>query len=120
MHINQEVGKYGENIATKYLEKQKYKIIERNFRCKRGEIDIIAYDEINKEIVFAEVKTRTNIKYGTPKEAVEKTKQKHIKLVASYYNYIYGIYDTSSRFDVIEIFLYNNAYKINHIKSAFI
>lgn len=120
MYINQKVGKYGENIATNYLEKQKYKIIERNFRCKSGEIDIIVYDESTEEIVFVEVKARTSIKYGTPKEAVEKIKQKHIKLVASYYNYVYGIGDIPSRFDVIEIFIYNNAYKINHIKSAFI
>lgn len=120
MYTNQKIGKYGENIATEYLEHLKYKIIEKNFRCKGGEIDIIAYDENNNELVFVEVKTRTNIKYGTPKETVEKRKQKHIKLVATYYNYIYGIYDISSRFDVIEIFLYNNSCKINHIKSAFI
>lgn len=120
MYIKHEIGKYGEKIATEYLKHLKYKIIERNFRCKRGEIDIIAYDESEKVIVFVEVKTRTNVKYGTPKEAVKKVKQKHIKLVATYYNYIYGIYDISSRFDVIEVFLNNNKYKINHIKSAFI
>lgn len=52
MYINQKVGKHGENIATNYLEKQKYKIIERNFRCKSGEIDIIVYDESTEEIVL--------------------------------------------------------------------
>lgn len=120
MYINQNVGKLGENIAVKYLENLKYKIIERNYSCRQGEIDIIVYDVLSKEIVFIEVKTRTSLSYGTPKEAVNKIKQIHIKKVAKYYIYNYGINDISCRFDVIEIYLVNNSYKINHIKQAFI
>lgn len=120
MYIDkQERGKNGENIAVKYLEKNNYKIIERNFRCRKGEIDIIAYDATSKEIVFVEVKTRSSIIYGEPKEAVNKTKQKHIKLVASYYNYTYGLYDIPVRFDVIEVMINNSIYKVYHIKQAF-
>ena len=74
---NQELGRIGEELATKYLAQNKYKIIERNFRCKQGEIDIIAYDLRNKELVFFEVKTRSNFKYGRPSEAVTKVKKKH-------------------------------------------
>ena len=75
---NQELGKIGEELAAKYLTQNKYKIIQRNFRCKFGEIDIIAYDLKNKELVFFEVKTRSNFKYGRPSEAVTKIKKKHI------------------------------------------
>lgn len=119
MHQKQELGRNGENIASKVLENKNYKILERNFRCRQGEIDIIAYDEATKEIVFVEVKTRTGIKYGEPKEAVQKTKQKHIKLVASYYLYMYSLNDIPARFDVIEILINNSTYKLNHIKQAF-
>ena len=69
----QEIGKIGEDIACSYLEKNNYKIICRNYRTKTGEIDIIARD-ITKEIVFIEVKTRQNLKYGYPIDAINKQK----------------------------------------------
>ena len=56
MNAKQQLGKIGENLASEYLEKQGYLILERNFACRQGEIDIIAKDE--KEFVFVEVKTR--------------------------------------------------------------
>ena len=64
----QLVGKTGEEIAEIYLIKNGYKILERNFSCRQGEIDIIARDI--KEIVFVEVKTRTNKKYGEPIDSI--------------------------------------------------
>ncbi len=56
MYIKKEIGKIGEDLATSYLIKEKYKIIQRNFICRQGEIDIIAHDTIKKELVFIEVK----------------------------------------------------------------
>ena len=76
MYEKHEIGKLGEDIACKYLLQQNYKIIERNFLCKQGEIDIIARDE--KYLVFIEVKTRSNVLYGKPIDAVDRTKEKHI------------------------------------------
>ena len=73
------IGKLGEDISCNYLEKSNYSIIERNFCCRDGEIDIIAYDNNSREIVFIEVKTRTNYKYGNPAEAIDSTKEIHIK-----------------------------------------
>ena len=67
------VGLKGEDIAAKYLEKHKYKVIERNFACRFGEIDIIAQD--GKFIVFIEVKRRKSLKFGRPCEAVDLKKQ---------------------------------------------
>ncbi len=119
MCLKQQRGKIGEDLACKHLQKNKYTIINRNFRCKQGEIDIIAYDEKRKELIFIEVKTRSNIEYGLPSEAIVKMKKNHIINSAKYYNYKNKIENVPIRFDVIEVFLNNSNYKINHIKNAF-
>lgn len=118
MYKRHEVGKIGEKIAAKYLKQSNYKIIKQNFRCKQGEIDIIAIDNqgAEKEIVFIEVKTRTSLEFGRPAEAVNKTKRQHILKTAKYFLYSNNIKDKNIRFDTIEVFLNNNKYKINHIK----
>ena len=118
MYFRREIGKTGENIACKYLEKNNYKIIEKNFLCRQGEIDIIAIDNIKKEIVFIEVKTRTNTKYGMPIDAVDKNKQKHIKQTIKYYNYKNNIKNIPIRIDIIEIYMQKEKFKINHIKQV--
>lgn len=109
-----ELGNLGEQIATDYLEKNKYQIIKRNFYCKQGEIDIIAKEK--KEIVFVEVKTRTNNNYGRPSEAVNARKQKHMYKVARYFLYKTNLLEENIRFDVIEILVANGRSNINHIK----
>ena len=119
MCLKQKIGKMGEEIACKYLQRNKYIIIDRNFRCKQGEIDIVACDEKSKELVFIEVKTRSSTKYGRPSEAVRKQKKNHIIGSARYYNYKNKIKNIPIRFDVIEVFLCNSNYRINHIKQAF-
>ena len=120
MCLKQKRGKKGENLACKYLQKHQYTIIDRNFRCRQGEIDIIACDEQAKELVFFEVKTRTSLRYGRPSESIQKLKQNHIISVTKYYIYKNKIKDIPIRFDVIEVFLSNSNYKINHIKQAFL
>lgn len=117
MYVNKETGKLGEDIAVHYLKQNGYVILDRNFECKQGEIDIIALDE--KEIVFIEVKTRTSNKYGTPSEAVNKIKQKHMLQTIKYYLYIRNLSDEFIRIDVMEVYIKNNVYKVNHIKQAF-
>ena len=72
----QKIGRFGEDEAVKYLKQKGYKILDRNFSCKRGEIDIVALDK--EEIVFIEIKSRVSLKYGLPSEAVTKNKLKHI------------------------------------------
>lgn len=117
MYIKQETGKLGENIAEHYLKQKGYIILDKNFECKQGEIDIIALDK--KEIVFVEVKTRTSNKYGTPSEAVNKIKQKHMLQTIKYYLYIRNLAEEFVRIDVIEVYIKDNIYKVNHIKQAF-
>lgn len=77
------LGKIGEDLALDYLKSHSFSVLEKNFRCKFGEIDIIA--EKNHCLCFIEVKTRSNLNHGAPFEAVNKQKIYHIKKVAQYY-----------------------------------
>ncbi len=107
-------GIIGEKIAQDYLINKEYEIIETNFYTKSGEIDIIAKED--NCIIFAEVKTRTNLKFGTPAMAVNSTKRKHIKSVAKTYLYLHRLYGHEVRFDVIEVLINNGKCKINHLE----
>lgn len=119
MYKKHEIGKLGEEIACSYLQKNNYKIIERNFYCRQGEIDIVAIDKIKREIVFVEVKTRTNNQYGRPAEAVNKVKQIHLQKCIKYYIYKNKLEKCLIRVDVIEIHICENKIRINHIRQIF-
>ena len=98
-----------------------YSILSRNFTCKIGEIDIIAYDQTVKEpeIVFIEVKTRLDNRCGNPAEAVDKYKIRHLYRAAEYFLMLNKLENKYARFDVIEIYKgKNETPKINHIKNA--
>ncbi len=114
MYLRHEIGKIGEKIATDYLEEQGYIIVERNFVARQGEIDIIAKDK--NEFIFIEVKTRTNLLYGKPIEAVDNKKQKNLIRTVKYYLYSKHLENRFVRIDVIEIYLNGKQYKVNHIK----
>ena len=114
IQIKKELGNIGEQIAVEYLEKNNYKILKRNFYCRQGEIDIIAKD--NQEVVFIEVKTRSNVNFGQPSEAVNKTKRKHMYRTAKYFLYKSRCLEAFVRFDVIEVLIENGKFNINHIK----
>lgn len=116
MYKRHLIGKEGEEMVTAYLLKNNYEIIERNFECRQGEVDIIAKD--NEELVFIEVKTRTSSLYGLPSEAVNKIKQNHIKNVIKYYLYKNKLENSFIRIDVIEVKISKGNYYINHIKKA--
>lgn len=112
---NKEKGELGERIALRYLIKKGAKILEKNYKIKSGEIDIIA--KLDNELVFIEVKSRSNLNYGYPAEAVNYKKIKKILNVAKYYLLINNLQNVPIRFDVLEI--YFNERKINHIINAF-
>ena len=107
-------GIIGEKIAQGYLINSGYEILKTNFYTKMGEIDIIAKKD--KYIVFAEVKTRTNLKFGTPAMSVNSKKKKHIKSVAKLFLYLHKLYEQDVRFDIIEIFIHAGKCKINHLE----
>ncbi len=112
----QKRGRRGEDIACGYLKKNGYKILEKNFNCRQGEIDIIANDR-NGVLCFVEVKARSSIVFGLPEESVTHTKQQ--KLVAAAYIYIENKMsnDDAMRFDVVSVDLTNNQVRL--IKNAF-
>lgn len=117
---NKVLGNCGEDAAAKYLKKNKYTILERNFFIRGGEIDIIA--QKGDYVIFAEVKTRTNDDYGGGLSAVTYAKQQHLIKAAQMYLMDKG--DCSARFDVIVVkgcmkgnkFVLEN---IEHIENAF-
>ena len=113
-------GDRGELLAVEMLEKAGYCILERNFSCRIGEIDIIAADPKNRVLAFAEVKTRNRLDHGLPCEAVGKNKQRKLKLCAELWLKINHCYSClQPRMDIIEIiFKDGNAYG-RHLKNAF-
>ncbi|MBI2411597.1 MAG: YraN family protein [Deltaproteobacteria bacterium] len=110
-------GERGEDRAEALLRKNGYRIIERNYRCARGEIDIVARD--GETIAFVEVKTRSSEDFGGPKYSVDKRKQRKLTEVAVHYIAERGIRDTDLRFDVVSIVVKDGAYKTELIKDAF-
>lgn len=116
---NREIGTLGESLAEKYLLNHQYKILYKNYRTKNGEIDIIATEK--EYLVFIEVKTRRNISYGYPREAVNHNKQIKIKEIALDYLRTNRLCKEHIRFDVVEVILnqYFQEKSINLLKNAF-
>jgi len=120
--LRRKLGDWGEEIAEKYLQDKGYKIIEKNYQKRWGEIDIIAKE--NEELVFVEVKTRTKDKsalYGLPQDSVDFFKQK--KLIKTARIYLYEKNYSSQinwRIDVIAVELDGQNKKVNlkHIRNA--
>ncbi len=115
---NKTVGGQGEDLAADYLRKQRFSILARNFRCKGGEVDIVAKE--GRTFVFVEVKTRRNAIYGPPQLAVTPFKQRQIAKAALTWLLKNGQESAPARFDVIAIMLAaGESAKIDHIKNAF-
>ncbi len=119
MAKNKLLGNAGEGIACDHLQKNGYRILERNYRCKLGEIDIIGLD--GDTVAFIEVKTRSSDRYGSPSEAVNRGKQGRIVKTALSYMQSKAFFDRMCRFDVIEIIVDgpDALYDIHLIKDAF-
>ncbi len=112
-----ELGNKGEDAVCRYIEKYGYKIVERNFICKKGEIDIIA--ENDDTIAFIEVKSRKEDSMVSGVEAVNYTKKMRIIKTAAYYTYQKPLVK-QPRFDIAEVILKNNIPAIlRYYKSAF-
>ena len=115
MSDKKKIGHDGEEIACEYLSKHNFDILKRNYFWRFGEIDIIALDKSNRDIVFLEVKTRKNFFCGRPSEFVDLKKQVKIKKTALDFIVEKNIRDKNFRFDVIEVI--NK--KVWHIINAF-
>jgi len=113
-----ETGAIGERLAADYLKRHGYKIIQRNFRCREGEIDIIARKD--ESLVFVEVRTKKNKAFGTPEESV--TLSKREKLIHLAYSYLQACdkLPQSWRIDVVAVELTpdNRLLRLEHIENA--
>ena len=115
---NNSLGEMGESIAATFLKGAGFSIVERNFRCVCGELDIIARD--GRTIVFVEVKCRNNQNYGPPQLAVTPFKQRQISKAALVWLSKRRLYDAEARFDVVAIVLHESDLpEIEHIRNAF-
>jgi len=113
-----KLGVLGEDLAADYLTTRGYTILARNYRKNTGEIDIIARD--GDYLVFIEVKTRTNLLFGQPYEAVTLRKQAQISRVALGYITINKLHNQAMRFDVISVLIQaNGKTEINHLPGCF-
>jgi putative endonuclease len=115
--FKQLLGKEGERLAEQYLKKKGYKIVERNYRCRGAELDLIVLDR--RVIVFVEVKTRTGHGFGSPFEAVEFRKQQKMIQAAQYFLNEKKLHQRDARFDVVGISWSGGEPLVEHIENAF-
>jgi putative endonuclease len=113
------IGQRGEDAAAAYLERAGFTVVERNWRYKNGEIDIVALD--GESVVLVEVKTRRTVAKGTPEEAVTLAKQRRIGRLAAAYVQQAGIDSVEVRFDVISILVISeDRALLRHHRAAFL
>ena len=110
-------GSGGEELALTHLQKRGYVILDRNYRCRYGEIDLVAKD--GSTIVFVEVKSRRSTAFGSPEEAVGTVKQKKLSTAALCYLMEKHLDDRSARFDVVTILSSGEKPEIRIIRDAF-
>jgi putative endonuclease len=110
-------GREGEKIAADFLRKNSYRIIEVNYRCPIGEIDIVARDK--NDLVFVEVKTRKSSALGYPEQAVGIKKQKKMSQLALWYLQEKKLQDVRARFDVVAILMLASGNDIRLVRNAF-
>lgn len=97
----QGLGRTGERLAADALMSKGYHILERNFRCRHGEIDLVAEDE--QDLIFVEVKARRGTSFGLPEDALTYLKRRKLLELASYYLDLHACADRSWRIDVVAV-----------------
>ena len=113
-----QLGELGESLAIEHLKQEGYRIIQKNFKNRLGEIDIIAQDK--DTLCFIEVKTRTSNQFGTPFEAVSHVKQHKLSQMALSYLKSKQLDDALARFDIISVsWLSPDSAHIELLKNAF-
>ena len=113
------LGRQGEDAATQYLENNNYQVLCRNYSCRLGEIDIVAWEQ--DVIVFVEVRSRSSYDYGLPQESVTGRKKMKLRQLAWHYLKSVGKTNASCRFDVIAVLFdgEGRVKQLEHIENAF-
>lgn len=110
---NKEVGDLGERLAAKFLRRSGYSILTRKYRCKFGEIDIVARDK--DTLVFVEVRSKSDPEYGLPYETIDHTKRRHLERAAAEFLKRFNLFDYDCRFDCVSV-LFDGNFKLKHIE----
>lgn len=120
MADHNDLGKRGEEIAAGFLEAKGYNVMDRNYRFQKAEVDIVVLQLEPAELIFVEVKTRSNTQWTQPEEAIDEVKKKLIFKAADSYIYEKQMSTVPVRFDVIAISMENPEHPlIHHIEDAF-
>jgi len=113
------LGRTGEDAAAAELSRLGFTLLARNYRCRGGEADIVATEA--ETLVFVEVKTRSQLRHGLPREAVGWTKQQRLARAAEQYLHAFNVYDQPVRFDIVEVVIVRNRIAaVELIRDAFI
>lgn len=119
MASHNELGRWGEDLAAFYLEQKRYIILERDWKSGHRDIDIIAVDTTTQDLVFVEVKTRSNRQFGEPTDAIDDEKIRNLRLAANHYIKSCR-FNNDIRFDIVTIVgSMNSEPEIDHIVNAF-
>ena len=116
MAAHNDLGKEGEEMACQWLADRGYIILEKNWKNRHEEIDLIT--RLDDQIVFIEVKTRSSLKYGNPEDAVSLKKQRNLVNAGHEYILKHQI-DLEAQFDILSILIIDKKPRINHIERAF-
>lgn len=117
MRVKDAVGRFGEDVAVEYLQRNGLVVLERNWRCARGELDIVAQD--GPTLVFCEVKTRSGVGFGDPAEAVGPVKAARIRALALRWLAARGRRAPELRFDVVTVVRGRGGLEVQHLRGAF-
>ena len=118
MRAKDAVGRYGEKVAARYLDDHGIEVVERNWRCRYGEIDIVAHDRAADELIFVEVKTRRGTGYGHPAEAVTAVKLSRLRRLAGVWLRAHAVRARGIRIDVVAVQLSAGRPEIQHLRAV--
>jgi len=120
MATTNDIGDRGEEVAATHLEEAGYRVLERNYRFERNELDLVCYDpDDGGEIVFVEVKTRSGMKFGAPEASITEEKKNALRAVAQAYMHERQFEGAPARFDVVTVMLQDDPPEVNHYENAF-
>ena len=122
MRVKDAIGRHGEQLAAQHLEAAGLAILARNWRCREGELDIVARD--GSVLVFAEVKTRSSLAFGAPAEAVDRAKSARIRQLALRWIMAQRaepepVFWSAVRFDVVSVLRGRNGFEVTHLAGVF-
>jgi putative endonuclease len=117
VNASSSLGRDGEDAAVRFLERQRCTILDRNWRCSLGEVDVVARD--GATLVFCEVKARRSSRFGEPHEAVGARKQARLRALAGRWLSEHRVTTTTVRFDVVSVLVTPSGARLEYVRDAF-